>query len=142
MATIRIPSTAEPLLPYCRNAATCREDACFSNFAEMLVFAASLGFKRHPGKPPEPKAFLSQPYPVDLNIFKNQQLFSLILLIGLATAESHAIAQDEEKLCRMLEAYADVGLGELVRLLRENTAEDFVFTLARLCSETPVHATS
>jgi len=130
MATIRISASAEPLFPLCRSSSTCLEDACFTTYAELIIFAASMGYEKCAGsKPSEPKVFFSNPYPVDFSIFKGE-MYPIILLICLATAHSHKIAQDEDKMARVIEAYAEAGFRELEGILKNSTPADFNYTLA------------
>jgi dnd system-associated protein 4 len=133
MATIQIPESAETFLNYCKPWASARDDACFSNYAEMVLFAASLGYKISNGQRRKPPInFLKQPNPIDLMVFKNQGLFPAMLLICLATTKSHAIARQEERIVELIESFADAGFKELSEILRESTPADFIFSLARL----------
>lgn len=136
MANIRVPKSAEPLLPYCRPWNSAREDASFGSYAEMVVFAAALGFKTSGGHQKKGSLqFLTHPNPIGLTVFKNMHLFPIILLISLATAKSPSIAKDEEKMAHLIESYADQGCKELTRMLKESTPSDFIFTLARMVAE-------
>jgi len=76
MPAIRLPQSAEALLPFCRRAEEPADNACFDTYADMLTFAASCGFHRiNARKPEEPDKFLANIYPIDLAVFKNQGLF-------------------------------------------------------------------
>ncbi|PWU19861.1 MAG: hypothetical protein C5B50_05375 [Verrucomicrobia bacterium] len=111
MPAIRLATSAETLVPFCRRSDEPAENACFDTYADMVVFAASCGFDRlHGRKPQDTKEFLSNIYPIDLAVFKNQGLFPNLLLIGLATERNADIARDEDRLCRLVESFADVGL--------------------------------
>ncbi len=110
MPAIRLPESAEPLLKFCRRHDEAEDNACFETYADLLVFAASCGYQRLNGLPPsEANAFLSEVYPIDIGVFKNQGLFPNLLLIGLGATGKADITRDEEGLCRLAEAFANVG---------------------------------
>ena len=136
MPSIRLPATVEPLLPFCRKSEDAVAHACFDTYADLLVFAASFGFHQLGGaKPSQPKELLETPYPIDLAIFKNQQNFSQLILMGLATEGTQDIARDEEKLCRLIEAFASEGGKELTQELKYSTPASFYLDLANLLEE-------
>jgi hypothetical protein len=70
-----------------------------------------------------------------LSVFRNAELFPIILLICLAAAESPAIAKDEDSMADLIESYADLGFKELSHILKESTPSDFIFTLARMVAD-------
>ena len=110
MPTIRLPQSAEPLLPFCRRHEEPLDNVCFDTYADLVTFAASCGFNRLHGRmAAEPQQFHSKVNPIDIAVFKNQSLFPNLLLIGLGTEGKPEIARDEERLCRVIEAFADVG---------------------------------
>lgn len=110
MPSIRIPRSAEPLLPLCRKHEEPWDNACFDTYADLIIFAASFGFQSLAGrKPDEPQAYLKHPNPIDLAVFKNQQLFPSILLMALAAEGDSGIVRDEEDMCRLVEGYVCVG---------------------------------
>ncbi len=110
MPAIRLPASAEALVPFCRRHEEAAENACFETYADLVVFAASCGYHRLNGRSPsEAKAFLGDVYPIDIAVFKNQNLFPNLLLIGLGAEGKPDIARDEDRLCRVVEAFADVG---------------------------------
>ena len=140
MPAIRLPESAEALLPFCRRHEDAEDNACFETYADLVVFAASCGYHRLNGRSPsEAKAFLSDVYPIDIGVFKNQNLFQNLLLIGLGTEGKSDIARDEERLCRVVEAFADVGCNYLAHELIGWTSARFHLELAALlnsCAET------
>lgn len=110
MPTIRLPQSAEPLLPFCRRFEEPIENACFDTYADFVTFAASCGYHRLHGRmPAEPQQFHSAVSPIDIAVFKNQSLFPNLLLMGLGSEGKPDIARDEERLCRVVEAFAEVG---------------------------------
>ena len=133
MPTIRLPQSAEPLLPFCRKFDGPLENACFDTYADVVTFAASCGFHRLHGRmPAEPQKFHSAVSPIDIAVFKNQSLFPNLLLIGLGTEGKPDIARDEERLCRVVEAFADVGCKFLAHELIGWTASRFHLEVASL----------
>lgn len=110
MPAIRLPQSAEPLLLFCRRSEDAADNACFDTYADLMTFTASCGFHRfHGRRPDDPKEFVSRIYPIDLAVFKNQNLFPNLLLIGLGSEGKADVARDEERLCRVIEAFTDVG---------------------------------
>ncbi len=137
MPHIRVPEVAEPLLPFCKPWSRRMPTACFNTYADLIIFAAGFGFRElHGTSAPSCHAFIDdrQPYPIDLSVFKNsgQQLYPLILLLGLVTAKSREVVRDEEQLARIVENYAAFGLKELVAKLTATTPEEFHVDLAQL----------
>lgn len=135
MPNIRIPQIAEPLLTFCSRNQPVADNACFDTYASLLAFAAAFGFMSLKGqKPRQPgeSDFIKGIYPVELDIFKNQHLFPNLLLIGLAADGSQAIARDEDRLCKLVEAYAHEGCVHLAAELAKSTPASFHLDLARL----------
>lgn len=140
MAQVRVPKSAEKLLPFCRPWVAKLPNACFATYADLMMFAAGVGYQTLGGKlPPQCHSFVEekQPYPIDFSVFKSpgQQLYSLVLLLGLAFTKSHDVVRDEECLARGVEDYAAVGFQELSNKLAESTPESFHIVLAELLSE-------
>lgn len=133
MPAIRLPESAESLLPFCRRHEEPLENACFDTYADLVAFAAACGFHRLNGRTPsEPKQFVSGIYPIDLAVFKNQNLFPNLLLIGLGAEGKSEIARDEERLCRVVEAFADVGCKHLAHELSGWTPARFHLELGNI----------
>lgn len=133
MPAIRLPESAGPLLKFCRRHEEAEDNACFETYADLVVFAASCGYDRMNGcLPSEAKAFLNNVYPVDIGVFKNQGLFSNLLLIGLSATEKADIARDEDQLCRLAESFANVGFQYLACVVFEFTPTRFHVSVASL----------
>ncbi len=133
MPTIRLPQSAEPLLPFCRRSENAVDNVCFDTYADLVTFAASCGFHRFQGRrPDDPKEFVSGIYPIDLAVFKNQNLYPNLLLIGLGSEGTPDIARDEERLCRLVEAFADIGCKYLAHQLGAWTPARFHLELGSL----------
>lgn len=132
MPSIRLPKSAEPLLPLCRRFEAADENACFESYAELLNFLACCGYSRVNGRTPAPSSeFLSSIHPIDIAIFKNQQLYPTLLLIVLGSSGDAASAGDEDGLCRVVEAFAEIGAKHLTYKLFQDSA-GFPLQLARL----------
>lgn len=137
MPAIRLPISAEPLLPFCRRSDEPAENACFDTYADMVTFAASCGFHRlHGRRPQNPEEFVPKIYPIDLAVFKNQGLFPNLLLIGLGTERNADIARDEDRLCHLVESFADIGFKYLGHELTSWTPARFHVELAAILRET------
>jgi hypothetical protein len=145
MPAIRLPESAEPLLPFCRRHEEPLDNACFDTYADFVTFAAACGFHRLNGRTPsETKKFVPGITPIDLGVFKNQGLFPNLLLIGLGAEGKSEIARDEERLSRVVEAFADVGCKYLAHELKNWTPArlhlelaDLLGGAARECGEHP-----
>ncbi len=140
MAQVRVPRSAEALLPFCRPWVSRMPNACFATYADLMMFAAGVGFQKLEGKPaPQCHSFVEekQPHPIDFNVFKNpgQQLYPLVLLLGLASIKNHDAVRDEERLVRIIEDHADVGFHDLSKKLNASTPEHFHVELAELLLE-------
>ena len=142
MATIRIPQSAVPLLDFCKPWPARRGNPCFATYADMMIFAAGLGYsKQHGRQPPPCKSFIEdgQPVPIPFEVFKgsNLGLYPFVLLLSLASENSHQAVRDEERLARTVENYANVGLADLQRRLEATTPEEFHVELAKLLLQHP-----
>jgi len=137
MSQVRISNSAQAVLPFCRPWHDRRGNTCFESYAEMVVFAAGLGFSKVGKRKPHCAGdFLSQPYPISVDVFKSQQLFPIMLLLALAITKNSQIARDEKKICGIFEDYAEVGFLELNKLLSESNPQEFHIELGRLIAET------
>ena len=128
------------MLPLCRPWPGKLPNACFATYADLMMFAAGVGFQKLDGKsPPQCHSFVEerQPYPIDFGVFKSpgQQLYPLVLLLGLASIKNHDAVRDEERLVRVVENYAAVGFQELTKKLAASTPEHFHVDLAELLLE-------
>jgi hypothetical protein len=137
MSQVRVPKSAEVILPFCRPWHDRHGSACFDSYADMVVFAAGLGFSKvGKNRPQGVSDFLDQPYPISIDVFKNQHLYPVLLLLSFAVIESSQIARDEKRICGILEDYAEVGFLALKKLLSDTTAQEFHIELGRLILET------
>jgi hypothetical protein len=137
MPSIHVPKSAEPLLCFCRKFSDPADNACFDTYAEMVIFAASLGYKLAGGKKPKGQIEdTNRVYPIDLDVFKSQGLFQNVLLMALATEKSQEIIRDEDRICRLIEGFADQGFSEMKEILDKATGITFHVELAKLLRKT------
>ena len=139
MTRIGVPKAASPLLVYCKTNPAKREDACFSSYAELVVFLASFGYKATQGRITNltPDLLEAAPEPIEFTVFKNQGLFPQVLLLGLAVSKGHSIAKNEQALASVVETLATAGAVALARPWANTTPESFVFELVdQLCRST------
>lgn len=133
MPTIRLPQTLEPMLSFCRKAAAPLPNACFDTYADLICFATACGFRDLKGLHPVPlRAASKHISAIDLAIFKNQKLFPILLLICLAFDGRDDVARDEERLCQVIEGYAEEGGRVLANALDRSTKAGFHVELARM----------
>lgn len=133
MASIRLPENAEPILRFCRSSKSQRafnddesENYLFATYAELITFAASLGFHRRNGVAPDKVTrFCSKVDAVSLDVFRNNDMLTVLLVIGLAVDKGHSIAKDEGRLCSIIEGFAHEGLLHLCSLLERSTPSVF-----------------
>jgi len=139
MTRIRVPRAALPLLVYCKTNPAKRDDACFSSYAELVVFLASFGYKVTQGRITNMTSDMLEagPEPIEFTVFKNQGLFSQVLLLGLSVSKGHSIAKNEQALAAVVETLASAGAAELARSWAKSTPESFLFELVdQLCHST------
>ena len=142
MAQVRIPTLAKKILPFCRPWQIKQANACFATYADLMMFAAGLGYQKMDGQQPPPQCqeFLEgqQPYPIEFSVFKNpgQQLYPLVLLLGLAASNTHDVVKDEERLARIVENYATIGFQKLDSMLDQTGAEGFHVELLKCLMKT------
>jgi hypothetical protein len=142
MATVRIPQSAAPLLPFCKPWPGRTGNPCFTTYADLMIFAAGLGYSKLAGRHAPPcGAFLEdgQPVPIPFEVFKgsNLGLYPFVLLLSLASEKSHQAVRDEERLARTVENYANLGFTELTHRLAATTPEELHVELAQLLTESP-----
>jgi len=139
MPHIRIPEAAKPFLPLCRRreaSGTDTEHVCFDSYADLIVFAAALGFDAMGGRPPmRDTRFVTQPNPIDFQIFKDDRRYPQLLLIALAASRDQAVIRDEELLCRMAEDFAAVWCERLKEVVDATTPGSWHLAIAKRLTE-------
>jgi dnd system-associated protein 4 len=125
MAVVRIPESAKALLPYCEPFRGKRDDCFFPSYAHLVIFAASIGFKRD--EYDEDVSFISkEPYPIQLDIFQSQGLYDFILILGLSKEKAYEIIQNEELLATTIEGYASAGFREMLRVYERCSGHNYI----------------
>lgn len=114
---IKLPSTIEPLLAWSRSEVTDalqRRECAFATNIETAVFVACYGFHKSNGKlPPAPNAYLAKE-PIAAATYQNGDLLPQILMMALGASQDSTVVNDEDKLCRIFEAFADHGAKAIV----------------------------
>lgn len=126
MARVRVPLSAEPLLTFMVKDLRPSPEAFFPTYANMIVFAASVGFdaKKFDRAP----SFLkSNPEPIDVEVFRNRGLYSFLQMLTIAHEEGHEAASNDDRLATVLEGYASAGFGIMKHWYEETGGSDPVF---------------
>ena len=111
MATIRIPASAEPLLPFCRTSGT-PGPHIWETYADMVVFLAANGYKTD-GAPPANPTPLKTANPIDMGVFRSRNLYPILLTIALADQRNWQITKNADQIASIIEKYASAGASEL-----------------------------
>jgi hypothetical protein len=140
MASIRIPSSAGELLPFCSRHTDSHKQTCFDTYAHLLVAAAAVGF--HKGgntRAVTCRSFVNTPAPIDLAIFRNQGLMPQMLALGIYCLSNPDDALDEGELAKLIEDLAGEGLMEMERILQKDGITSFPWKLAEWIANPPTH---
>jgi hypothetical protein len=138
MATIRIPSSAVELLPFCARHPEAHKLTCFDTYAHLLVAAASVGFHRGGNsRTARCRSFLNQPLPIDIAIFRSQGLMPQMLAMGVVCFSSPDEATDENELAKLIEDLAEEGLSEMERILQKDGMSSISWKLAEWIANPP-----
>ncbi len=138
MATIRIPSSASELLPFCARHPDPHKQTCFDTYAHLLVTAAAMGF--HCGghaRTPTCRSFINQPGPIDLAVFRSQSLMPQMLAMGMVCLPIPDNATDEAELAKLIEDLAEEGLIAMERILQHDGIASFPLRLAEWIAKPP-----
>lgn len=110
MARVRVPKNAESLLVFMEKDVRPSPEAFFPTYAHMIVFAATVGFEAKTFDK-NPSFIKSSPEPIDIEVFRNRGLFRFLQLLAISRAESHEVANNEDRMAETLEGYASAGFG-------------------------------
>jgi hypothetical protein len=136
MASVYLPVALEPFLPFVRKAKEKRENACFDSYAQLVTFAAALGFARLDGGPPPAHAERSNAIdPIAWEYFSGDRQQTVLQFIGLIAGGGTEIVNDPDRLCRVVEDLAAEGANELRTLLRRGGDASFHIEVAELLVE-------
>lgn len=132
----RYPNSIKELLPWSRNEEedySSKKNCPFGINAELVVTLACYGFHRHQDKFSEDREikFLSKD-PIKFSTFVKAELDFEIRVLGLRHSQDPSIADDEVRLCILLEHYCDLGARDLYeRCVRWAPADEVFVTIAR-----------
>ena len=138
MATIRIPSSAGEMLPFCSRHSDPHKETCFDTYAHLVVTAAAMGF--HCGgnaRTTSCRSFINQPAPIDLSIFRSQGLMPQMLAMGMVCLASPDNATDEAELAKLIEDLAEEGFSAMERILHQDGIASFPWRLAEWIAKPP-----
>lgn len=138
MASIRVPSSALELLPFCSRHSDALKQTCFETYAHLLVTAASMGF--HLGgnaRTARCRSFLNQPLPIDIAIFRSQGLMPQMLAMGIVCLSTPDDATEESELASLIEDLAEEGLMQMEQLLQKDGPSAFPWRLAEWIANPP-----
>jgi hypothetical protein len=138
MATIRIPTSASELLPFCSRHSDPHKQTCFETYAHLLVTAAAIGYTRGGNaRGVTCRSFINQPSPIDLAIFRSQGLMPQMLVLGISCLANADLATDEIELAKLIEDLAEVGLTQMELLLQRDGPSAFPWRLAEWVASPP-----
>lgn len=131
----RYPNSIKELLSWSKNEEedySSKKNCPFGTNAELAVTLACYGFHRHKDDSRDDREiqFLSKD-PIKFSTFVRAELDFEIRVLGLHHSQDPSIADDEGRLCSVLEYYCDLGARDLYeRCVRWAPDEAFV-TIAR-----------
>ena len=138
MATIRVPSSALELLPFCSRHPDTHQQTCFDTYAHLLVAAASMGFHiSGQARSASCRSFLNQPGPIDIAIFRSQGLMPQMLTMGIVCLPNSDSATDEGELAKLIEDLAEQGLIQMEKILQQSGVSAFPRHLAEWIASPP-----
>jgi len=111
MAAIRIPASAEPLLPYCRSSGS-NGPHVWETYADLVAFLAAYGYSQEL-EPPDNFAAAKSTNPIDLATFRNRGLYPQLLMIAIAASRGWIVAKSPDEICAINERYSEVGARSL-----------------------------
>lgn len=139
MATIRIPSSAGELLPFCARHPEAHKLTCFDTYAHLLVAAAAMGFHiAGCSRTAKCRSFLNQPGPIDVAIFRSQGLMPQMMSMGVVCFSSPDDVTDESELAKLIEDLAEEGLAQMETILQKNGVSAFPWMLAEWIANPPM----
>lgn len=138
MASIRIPSSANALLPFCAKYQEANEFTCFDTFAQLITTSTAMGYHLCGPYPPAAcRSFLAQPNPIDLAIFRSLGFLPQLLAISMSVLGNPDDAINENHLVKLIEDLADAGLKTMERLLVEKGEREFPWALSSWIANPP-----
>jgi hypothetical protein len=111
MATIHIPESAAPLLPFCRTSGE-NGPHLWETFADMITFLASYAYG-HDETPLAKPATLKGSNPIDLGVFRGRGLYPVLLTLAIAVQRDWRVAKEPDRISEIAERYAAAGARSL-----------------------------
>lgn len=130
MATIRIPESAEPLLPFCRTSGS-NGPHVWETYADMICFLAAYAFG-HGEMPVGVARPAKSASPIELGVFRSRSLYSHLLALSIAVHRDWIVAKAPDEIAAIAERFADAGarllsyeaeLGNIELLIRRLLAD-------------------
>jgi hypothetical protein len=109
MATIRMPVDGEDFFQFVKGVPGENPKlSYFPTYAHLIASAAAIGF--HQDDPIDTIEFVQkQPNPIALDIFRNQGLFDILLLLSISKLKDTKVAKDPELVTQITERLACAG---------------------------------
>lgn len=107
MATIRIPESAEPLLPFCRTSGT-NNPHFWETYADMISFLATYAYAQGEVPVAKPRP-MKAGNPIDLGVFRSRGLYPVLLTLAIADRRDWLVAKAPDEIAAVAERYADAG---------------------------------
>ena len=107
MAAIRIPESAESLLPLCRTSGTAGPHI-WETYADMISFVAAYAYGQGELPAGAPRLMKSG-NPIDLGVFRSRGLYPILLTLAIADRRDWLVAKGADEIAAIVERYADVG---------------------------------
>jgi len=118
MAAIRIPESAERLLPLCRTSGASGSHI-WETYADMIAFLAALGYSLQIN-PNATSSFIRSANPIDFSVFRSRGYYPQLLMLAIAHNRDWTIAKHPEEISKITEQYAAVGADNTSALDSEN----------------------
>lgn len=115
--SLRLPLSLEPFLVWSQTEERdiyAKRQCVFESNAEMAAVIACYGFHRTKGSVPSlsEMKFLEKD-PIPFRTLKRSKTYNQVLIMALAATKDAQVISDEDRICRIVEAFSDVGAREL-----------------------------
>lgn len=107
MASIRIPESAESLLPFCRTSGTTGPHV-WETYADMISFLAPYAYGKGEVPATNPR-FMKAGNPIDLGVFRSRGLYPVLLTLAIVERRDWLVAKAPDEIAAVAERYADAG---------------------------------
>jgi hypothetical protein len=133
MPSVQVPKSLESVLPFVAKFQDRKENPIFETYAQLMTFAAALGFNLTRGKYPPanaPKTNLIES--IDWEYFSSEHQKAAIQIIGLVAGNGVSVVNDLETLVQLLRDLAAVGGQKMSEVLRSYGDSGFHLGLSEL----------